>query len=84
MRAISTVTGNKYTPTLKGVPITEPVLLTQKGYVASSNSQAYWCVFQTRPELPFAVFQFDPMALIGQRTGFVSGYGPPYYSQDNT
>jgi hypothetical protein len=81
MRAISSsVSGEKYHVMFKGVPVTEPVLLTQKGNLAKTAQDPYWLIFQTRPELPFAAFQFDPLALTGQRTGFKSGYGPPFYT----
>jgi hypothetical protein len=79
MRALSVVNGNKFHPTYKGVAITEPVLLTQTGTVINNGQNPYYQVFQLMAELPFAVFQFDPAALTGQRTGFGTGYGSPFY-----
>ncbi len=79
MRALSTVTGVKYHPSYKGVTITEPILLNQSGYQIDKGEDPYYCIFQTKPELPFAVFEFDPDAISGARSGFVGGYGSPYY-----
>ncbi len=71
MRAISAVSGKIYHITLKGVPVNQPMLLDQNGYFNVTNRpKPYWQVFQAYPELPFAVFGFDPQALTGQRTGF--------------
>lgn len=75
IRAISAVTGDPYHVTLKGVPVTEPVLLDANGYYGPKNAP-YWNVYQLRPELPFAAFNFDETALDGSRTGFGWGYGP--------
>jgi hypothetical protein len=83
MRVFATANNpaSKYHYTLKGVPVTEPVLINKDGTVNAGGMQApYYNIYQTRPELPFAVFQFDPNALIGQRSGFQSGYGPPFFS----
>ena len=55
------------------MPITEPVLLTQKGNTVRSSDKPVFLTVQTKPELPFSYFQFDPAALIGQRSGFVLG-----------
>jgi hypothetical protein len=79
MRALSAVNGNKFHPSYKGVPITEPVLLTKMGTVINNGQSPFYLIFQTKPELPFAAFQFDPAALTGQRTGFASGFGPPFF-----
>lgn len=79
MRAISQTSGQLITPSINGIPITHPIPLTRQGYRAKPTDAPYWNVYQTHPELPFAVFQFDPLAIIGQRTGFTEGYGPPFY-----
>jgi hypothetical protein len=81
LRALATANtaSSKYHYTLKGVPVTEPVLLNKDGTVNASATNPYFLIFQTKPELPFAIFQFDPLALIGQRSGFMSGYGPPFF-----
>jgi hypothetical protein len=68
-RAISSVTGKPYHITLKGVPISSPMLLDSNGYLLGPNATPYWQTFQAYPELPFAVFQFDPGAISGQRSG---------------
>ena len=57
------------------MPIDHPVLLTKAGYRAKPTDTPYWNIYQVAPELPFAVFQFDPLALTGQRSGFNEGYG---------
>ncbi len=75
MRAISVVSGKKYHVSFRGVPATEPVMLSQSGAELTTSYPPYWCVFQTKPELPFAVFNFDPQTLLGQRAGFNWGYG---------
>lgn len=76
IRAISAVSGRKYHVTFRGIPATEPVLLRQSGgELGGVGGVPYWCVFQLKPELPFSAFNFDPDALIGQRTGFNYGYG---------
>jgi hypothetical protein len=81
MRVFATANtpASKYHFTFKGVPVTEPVLINQDGTVNLTGKNPYFNVYQTRPELPFAIFQFDPNALIGQRSGFESGYGPPFF-----
>jgi hypothetical protein len=77
IRAINTTSGALFHVTLKGIPVTEPVLLDKNGFWKQNNPNVpYYNVYQLRPELPFATFNFNPLALIGQRTGFVSGYGP--------
>ena len=75
-RAISSVTGKPYHITLKGVPVNAPMLLDKNGYLQGVNAAPYFQVFQAYPELPFAVFQFDPNAISGQRTGRSSPGGP--------
>jgi hypothetical protein len=76
VRALSVVTGKPYHVTIKGVPVTEPVLLDTKGYYQVGPTPSFQ-VFQTRPELPFSAFNFDPAAISGLRSGFGFGYGPP-------
>lgn len=77
LRSINSTTGNLQHVTINGIPVTEPVLLDKNGYYKQNNPNVpYYNVYQLRPELPFAAFNFDPLALIGQRTGFVHGYGP--------
>jgi len=77
-RAISVVTGKPYHITLKGVPVNSPMLLDKNGYLLGLNEPPYWQVFQAYPELPFAVFGFDPAAISGQRSGHSAppGGGP--------
>ena len=79
MRALSVVSGKRFVPNFKGVPITEPVLLNDAGNTLDVGAAPVFLEFQTKPELSFAAFQFDPVALLGNRTGFVSGYGNPFY-----
>jgi len=69
MRAI----GNDSKPyhiTLNGVPINSPMLLDQNGKLLPPGGTPYYTSFKGYPELPFAVFNFDPNAISGQRTGF--------------
>ena len=73
-RAISVVTGNPYHITLKGVPINSPMLLDKNGYLLGVNGTPYYQTFQAYPELPFSIFQFDPNAISGQRSG--QNYAP--------
>jgi hypothetical protein len=70
LRAISSVTGNRYHITANGIPISQPWLLDQNGYTLPVNGQPYWQIFQVYPELAFSQFNFDPSALTGQRSGF--------------
>lgn len=79
MRALSVVSGTKFHPSYKGIPITEPVLLTKTGTVINTGQNPYYLIFQTKPELPFSIFMFDQLALTFQRSGFNTGYGPPFY-----
>jgi hypothetical protein len=75
MNAISTVSGVKYRINHKGIPTGNPECLTKSGGEAVGSLPAYWQVWQTKPELPFAVFNFDQTVLIGQRTGFNYNFG---------
>jgi hypothetical protein len=68
-RAVSVVTGKPYHITLKGVPVNSPMLLDEKGLLLAPGATPYWQTFQAYPELPFAVFGFDPNAISGQRSG---------------
>lgn len=70
-RAISSVTGKPYQITLKGQPVNAPMLLDKNGFLQGVNDPPYFVTYQGYPELPFDVFQFDPNAISGQRTGFV-------------
>lgn len=75
MRALSSVTNKKFHPSFGGIPITEPVLLSQSGAVNLNSNPPFYNIYQLKPELPFSVFNFDQSVLIGQRTGFSYGFG---------
>lgn len=61
--------------TLNGHPISRPMLLTKAGYLAKPTDKPYFVQPKILPELPFAGFGFDPVALTGQRSGFNTQYG---------
>jgi hypothetical protein len=60
---------------INGQPINQPMMLTKQGYVAKPTDPPYFVQPQVYPELPFAAFNFDPVAIAGQRSGFNEGYG---------
>jgi hypothetical protein len=74
-RAISSVDSKLYHMTIRGVPVNSPMLLDANGYQLGLKQQPYWQTFQAYPELPFAVFSFDPVAISGQRSGINSPPG---------
>jgi hypothetical protein len=76
LNALSVVTHKPYRVTMKGIPVTEPVLLDSQGFYQVGHVP-YYNIFQTKSELPFAAFNFDPLAISGQRSGFSEGYGDP-------
>jgi hypothetical protein len=75
-RAISSVTGTPYHITLKGTPISSPMLIDSNGYLLGHDDTPYWQTFQAYPELPFNIFGFDTGAVSGQRSGY--NYVPIY------
>lgn len=70
MRSIGS-NGNARQIQLNGVPVNQPMLLDSSGKLLKPTGTPYYKVYQAYPELPFAVFNFDPLAISGQRTGFV-------------
>jgi hypothetical protein len=62
--------------TINGQPVGQPMLLTKAGYLAKPTDQPYFVQPQIYPELPFAAFNFDPIAIGGQRSGRNTQYGP--------
>lgn len=70
-----TISGTKYHISYKGIPVTEPVLLNLAGQTRAASAPPTYLVFQSKPELPFAAFNFDQTALVGQRTGNNTNYG---------
>lgn len=62
--------------TINGQPVSQPMLLTKAGYLAKPTDPPYYLQPQIYPELPFAAFNFDPVAISGGRSGFNTGYGP--------
>jgi hypothetical protein len=73
MRKISQTTNQPIPILLNGIPISKPMLLTAAGFLAKPTDPPYFIQPQIYFELPFAIFGFDPIALLGQRSGF-----PPY------
>ena len=56
---------------LKGVPVNAPMLLDNNGKLLAPNATPVFLDFSAYPELPFSIFGFDPLAISGQRTGFM-------------
>jgi hypothetical protein len=75
MRKISQTTNQPVPIILNGLPITKPMLLTKAGNLAKPTDPPYFIQFTMYPSLPFSVFQFDELALTGQRTGSNTGSG---------
>ena len=73
MRKLSQTTGQPIPILLNGIPVSKPMLLTSAGFLAKPTDPPYYVQPQIYAELPFAAFNFDPIPLLGQRTGF-----PPY------
>ncbi len=78
-RAISSVTGKLYHVTVRGIPVSEPVALDQNGFWSNTpNFKPIFNTVQAYVELPFTqAFNFDPLAITGQRSGFNSPGGIP-------
>jgi hypothetical protein len=55
---------------LRGVPVNTPMLLDQNGKLNALNADPYFLEIKAYPELPFSAFNFDPLAVSGQRAGF--------------
>lgn len=70
MRKISQTTNQPVPIVLNGVPVSQPMLLTQFGYLAKPTDEPYWLQFQVYNELPFDYFGFDNVAISGLRSGF--------------
>ncbi len=74
LRAISATTGKKYHVVYRNVPVSQPVLLDQSGEVipdADISTKFVLNTVKAYQELPFTdAFNFDPLAIIGQRSGF--------------
>jgi hypothetical protein len=77
LRPLSVVTGQPYHYTLKGVPVSQPVLLGKDGTTLGLNADPYFVEAKGNPELPFSVFNFDPGAISGQRSGLNYSPAPP-------
>jgi hypothetical protein len=65
---------------LKGMPISQPMLLNGMGGLLAPNAAPVYNIYQVYPELPFSDFNFDVDAIQGTRTGFPGGgigFGDP-------
>lgn len=75
-RAIDQSTNKKYHVVYRGIPVSQPVLLDQNGAELPLNSPPIINVVQAYNELPFTdAFNFDDLAITGQRSGFNSPGG---------
>jgi len=76
VRAISETDGKVYHITLRGVPVSQPMLLKANGEKLGLNGDPVFNLIKAYPELPFTqAFNFDPLAITGQRSGFNSPGG---------
>ena len=73
-RYLSVFTGKQVPIILNGVPVSHPMLLNQQGQVQKPGDTPYYVQPQLYNELPFSVFNFDPVVLAGNRTGFNTSY----------
>jgi len=74
LRALDT-NNKKYHVTYRGVPVSQPVLLDDNGRELQLQATPTFIEVHAYPELPFATFNFDPIAITGMRTGFNSSGG---------
>ncbi len=77
MRRLNSFTNVQVPITLKGIPITTPMLLNGGGQTLKPNNDPVYNTYQVYSELPFAEFDFDVAAITGNRTGFTTPVGPP-------
>jgi hypothetical protein len=69
-RQLDPVTKKPVAITLKGQPITQPMLLDGNGHLLPLNGVPYYNEFQVFVELPYSNYNFDEAAITGNRTGF--------------
>lgn len=76
-RALGRASGLPFHVSYKGVEVNSPVLLDEGGHALVSGAPAHFIDVPAYPELPFSVFNFDPDAISGQRTGLNYAPGSP-------
>jgi hypothetical protein len=74
LRYLSAFTGKQVPILVNGIPVSFPLLLNKQGQIQKPGDTPYYVQPQIYPELPFSVFNFDPIVLAGQRSGFNTTY----------